>query len=411
MAGLTTRERALLGLIAILAVLAGVANYQVWSPVPRFAVATVALAGLAWIVSFATEQLGERFGPAITGMLQSTLGNLPELFVVIFALQKGELVVAQTAIIGSIFANALLVLGLVIVVGARRAPDGVMRFSRRLPSDTATLLLVTVFIIVLLGLSLASHDPASHHVKTISAVGAVCLLVVYLSWVVPYLRSDAPPAEQATDARAAGREGRPEDPERRSSDTEELARRSSDAGGLVQRSSDAARTPPRAPARVNDEAAEAGPRLSLAVTLALLLVAGVASAFVSDWFVNALSPAIAVLNISQAFAGLVIVAIAGNAVENTAGIVLAWKGRSDLAISVVKNSVAQIAAFLFPLLVLVSFLLATTLTFALAPVYIGALTLTALSVWQVTGDGEAVAFEGWALVALYVVLATLTLYE
>jgi Ca2+:H+ antiporter len=396
MAGLTTRERALLGLIAILAVLAGVANYQVWSPVPRFAVATVALAGLAWIVSFATEQLGERFGPAITGMLQSTLGNLPELFVVIFALQKGELVVAQTAIIGSIFANALLVLGLVIVVGARRAPDGVMRFSRRLPSDTATLLLVTVFIIVLLGLSLASHDPASHHVKTISAVGAVCLLVVYLSWVVPYLRSDAAPTEQATDARAAGREGGPEDPERRSSDTEELARRSSDAGGLVRRSSDAARTPPRAPARVNDEAAETGPRLSLAVTLALLLVAGVTSAFVSDWFVNALSPAIAVLNI---------------AVENTAGIVLAWKGRSDLAISVVKNSVAQIAAFLFPLLVLVSFLLATTLTFALAPVYIGALTLTALSVWQVTGDGEAVAFEGWALVALYVVLATLTLYE
>ncbi len=77
------------------------------------------------------------------------------------------------------------------------------------------------------------------------------------------------------------------------------------------------------------------------------------------------------LHISQAFAGLVIVAIAGNAVENTAGLVLACKGRSDLAISVVKNSVAQIAAFLFPLLVLVSFALATTLTFALAPVYIG----------------------------------------
>ena len=55
-------------------------------------------------------------------MLQSTLGNLPELFVVIFALKKGELIVAQTAIVGSILANALLVLGLVIVVGARVAP-------------------------------------------------------------------------------------------------------------------------------------------------------------------------------------------------------------------------------------------------------------------------------------------------
>src|SRR5476651_1418427 len=116
MARLTPLERLLLLLIGIFAALAGVANYQSWPAVPRFAVATVALAGLAWVVSFATEQLGERFGPGVTGMLQSTLGNLPELFVVIFALQKGETVVAQTAIIGSIFANALLVLGLVLVV-------------------------------------------------------------------------------------------------------------------------------------------------------------------------------------------------------------------------------------------------------------------------------------------------------
>jgi Ca2+:H+ antiporter len=355
MARTTTPERIAFALIVAFTALAGIANYQSWAAVPRFALATVALAGLAWVVSFATEQLGERFGPAVTGMLQSTLGNLPELFVVIFALQKGELVVAQTAIIGSIFANALLVLGLVIVVGARRSSDGVMRFSHRLPSDTATLLLVTVFIIVLLGLSLGSQDPASHHVKEISVVGAVCLLVVYLAWVVPYLRSDDRP----------------------------------DADG-----------PHRGV-----------PRLSLAFTIVLLSVAGLGAAFVSDWFINALSPAIAQLGLSQAFAGLVIVAIAGNAVENVAGLVLAYKGRSDLAISVVKNSVAQIAAFLFPLLVLLSLLLATTLTFALAPVYIGALALTALVVWQVTGDGEALEFEGLALVALYVILATIALYE
>jgi Ca2+:H+ antiporter len=368
MSALSTRERTALLSIALLTALAGVANYGAWAAVPRFAIATLALAGLAWVVSFATEQLGERFGPAITGMLQSTLGNLPELFVVIFALQKGELVVAQTAIVGSILANALLVLGLVIVVGARRAPDGIMRFSKRLPRDTATLLQVTVFIIVLLGLSLGSHDPASHHVKAISIVGAICLLVVYLSWVVPYLRSDVAPAAAAeadfsSESTAAGRS-----------------------------------TAPR-------------PRLSLAVTLTLLLVAGTASAFVSDWFVNGLKPAIVQLHISQAFAGLVIVAIAGNAVENAAGLVLAYKGRSDLAISVVKNSVAQIAAFLFPLLVLISFALSTTLTFSLAPVYIGALVLTALALAQVTGDGEAAEFEGWALVALYVILGALTLYE
>jgi Ca2+:H+ antiporter len=400
---LTPLERSALVSIGALTALAGAANYGHWAPVPRFAVATLALAGLAWIVSFATEQLGERFGPAITGMMQSTLGNLPELFVVIFALQKGELVVAQTAIVGSIFANAMLVLGLVIVVGARRAPDGVMRFSHRLPRDTATLLLVTVFIIVLLGLSLGSHDPASHHVEAISAVGAVSLLVVYLAWLVPYLRADTAPGAEDLPSGQADAQGL-------ASGRAAGGRAGGTAGGpLTPGRADGehpkGHTPWGAGKRVD------GPRLSLRLTLTLLLVAGVASAFVSDWFVNALSPAIVQLHISQAFAGLVIVAIAGNAVENTAGLVLAWKGHSDLAISVVKNSVAQIAAFLFPLLVLISFLLATTLTFALAPVYIGALLVMALAMWQVTADGEAAAFEGWALVALYVILATLTLYE
>jgi Ca2+:H+ antiporter len=361
---LTPLERAALLAVALLTALAGVANYGSWAPLLAFALATLALAGLAWIVSFATDQLGDRFGPGVTGMLQSTLGNLPELFVVIFALQKSELVVAQTAIVGSILANALLVLGLVIVVGAARSPDGVMRFSKRLPRDTATLLLVAVFIIVVLGLSLSSHDPASHHVKSISIVGAICLLVVYGAWVVPYLRSDAAPGE-AHDAKASA----------------------------------------------SEPAAARHRHLPLALVLGLLLIGGAASAFVSDWFVAALQPSIERLHVSQAFAGLVIVAIAGNAVENAAGLALAWKGRSDLAISVVKNSVAQIAAFLFPALVLISLALTSTLTFSLAPVYIGALALTALALAQVTGDGEAAGFEGWALVALYVILATLTLYE
>jgi Ca2+:H+ antiporter len=378
MSRVTPLERVALAVICGLTAGAGAANYAHWAVVPRFIVATLALAGLAWTVSFGTEQLGERFGPAITGMLQSTLGNLPELFVVVFALQKGELVIAQTAIVGSLFANAMLVLGLVIVVGARRSPDRVMRFSHRLPRDTTTLLLITVFIVVLLALSLRSHDAASHHVQAISAVGAVSLLVVYLAWAVPYLRSDTVPGASRA----------------------ELVREH------ALHHNDRSHEHP-APARARSPS----PRLSLAAALALLGIGGVGSAFVSDWFVNALAPAIHQLHISKAFAGLVIVAIAGNAVENATGLVLAWKGRSDLAISVVKNSVAQIAAFLFPVLVLISFALHTMLTFSLAPVYVGALVLMALAMWQVTADGEAAEFEGWALVSLYVVLATLTMYE
>jgi Ca2+:H+ antiporter len=300
----------------------------------------------------ATQQVGQHFGSAVTGTLQSSVGNLPEFFVVLFALQAGHTIVAETALLGSILVNALLVLGLVLIAGSARASDGVMRFSPRLPNDTATLMLVASFIIVLLGIVTSGHDPAGRHTRTISIVGAALILVVYLIWLRQYLRHpDSPDA--------------PHEP----------------------------------------------PRVGVRTSVALLVVAGVGSAFVSDWFVHALEPTIHRFDLSQAFAGLVIVAIAGNAVENVAGIVLAHKGSSDLAISVVKSSVAQIAAFLYPLMVLVSLLTASHLTFALAPVYVGALAITAILMWQITGDGEATTFEGAALVAVYVVLALVASFE
>ena len=194
-------ERILLGVITLLTVAAGVARYASGVPdVAAFILAGLALAGLAWVVSFATEQVGGRFGPAITGLMQSTLGNLPEFFVVIFALQAGEVIVAETAILGSILVNALLVLGLAIIVGAQREKDGIMRFSPRLPNDTATLLLIASFIIVLVGLATQSHDPASHHIRTISIIGAIAILVVYAVWVRQYLTTPASVESQAHEA-------------------------------------------------------------------------------------------------------------------------------------------------------------------------------------------------------------------
>jgi Ca2+:H+ antiporter len=344
-----SRGQRIILLVAVAATIAAaVCHYAEAPSVLAFAVAGVALAALASIVSFATEQIGERFGLAVTGVLQSTLGNLPEFFIVLFALGAGQVVVAQTSVVGSLFANALLVLGVVIIVGARR--DAIMRFRPRLPQDTATLLLSASFIIVLVALAVASHDEAARHVDALSAIAAIALLAIYGSWLWSYLRSDEP-REPAHESRAEA------------------------------------------------------PAVAFGVSVALLAAAGAGAAFASDWFVAALEPAIESLGISQAFAGLVIVAIAGNAVENVVGIVLAAKGDADLAISVVKNSVAQVAVFLFPLLVLVSFLFADHLTFQLAPVYVGAILLTALALWQITGDGEATVFEGVALVAMYVTLA------
>jgi Ca2+:H+ antiporter len=341
--------------VALATVAGGAMHYAGVDGLIVFPVVTIALGGLAWLVALGTEGLGAHLGPGMTGVLQSTLGNLPELFVVIFALKAGEVVVAQTSILGSLFANALLVLGVVIVVGSRVSEGGTMRFHPRLPNDTATLMLLACFIIVLLGISVSTEDKASSHQVEISAAGAVVLLVVYGTWLWSYLRND------------------------------------------IQRE--------------EGHAEEQGLELSLTGALVLLAIAGVGAAFVSDWFIASLNPAIDALHLSKAFAGLVIVAIAGNAVENVAGITLARKGKMDDAISIVKNSVAQIAAFLFPALVLISLLFTSHLTFVLAPVYIGALLITAIAVWQVSGDGEATVPEGAALIGIYLMLAFLTFYE
>jgi Ca2+:H+ antiporter len=348
-------QRLVLGAIFSLVAVAGALHYAEAEPVAVFVLSAVALGGLAWAIGIGTESVGAHFGPAVTGVLQSTLGNLPELFIVLFSLAAGEIVVAQTSILGSLFANALLVLGLAIVAGARQAEDGVMRFQSRLPNDTATLLLLAVFIIVLLGLSDEAGDRASQHQVAISSIGALCLLSVYAAWLWGYLRTGA--SEPAIEQQAHA-------------------------------------------------------ILGLRIAIVLLAVAGVAAAFVSDWFVDAIDPAVEALGISKAFTGLVIVGIAGNAVENVVGVTLAAKGQSELAISVIKNSVAQIAVFLYPALVLLSLFFTERLTFVLGnPVYVGALVIMALAVWQVTGDGQAVVFEGLSLVSIYVILAVLTFYE
>jgi Ca2+:H+ antiporter len=347
-----------IGASFLVAAALGVMHYSDASAVAQFCVGIVALALLAWTVGVGTEVVGARFGPAMTGVLQSTLGNLPELFIVVFALRAGEIVVAQTSILGSLLANALLVLGLAIVAGAWRADDGVMRFQRRLPNDTTMLLMLVVFIIAIISASISLGDRASDNALTISVIGALLILAVYGAWLTNYLR----------------------------------------AGSAQEPAIEEQHAPP----------------LGFGVGIAVLALAGVAAAFVSDWFVAVIDPAVEKLGISKAFTGLVIVAIAGNAVENVVGIQLAWKRRYDLAVSVVKNSVAQIAAFLYPALVLISLLFTQRLTFGVPTtglVLVVALVFAALAIWQITGDGEAAVYEGLALVATYAVLATVVWFE
>jgi Ca2+:H+ antiporter len=364
---LLTRSQRIILVVAIgLSVLAGILTFTHANEVLIFVLAGAALACLASVVGEATDQLGMRLSPGATGVLQSAIGNLPELFVAIFALQKGLLVVVQTSLIGSILGNSLLVLGLAFVVGGLR--HGTQVFGSHLPRMIATLTLLAVGALIIPTLTFLLHTPASGHEETLSIAAAIVLLIVFAG-SIPLSVSGGPTALPRG-----------------------LRRGVSD---VAEDSKDVAK-----------EENEAQIQWPLWLTLALLGVAGVGAALVSDWFVEALTPATQALGISQAFTGLVIVAVAGNAVENFVGVQLAAKNKADLAISVILNSALQVALALIPALVIISLLPGLThLTLVLEPLLVVGVALAAILGAVIVFDGESNWLEGLALIGLYVIIA------
>lgn len=338
----------------ILSVLAGLLTLLHANAVLVFGISGAALALLAALVGQATEQLGAYMGSGATGVVQSALGNLPELFVGIFALRAGLVDVVQAAIVGSVLGNSLFVLGLAFFVGGLR--HGVQQFSSQTSRTIVTLTLLSVAALALPTLVHNLHTPATGHEEGFSIACAIILLVVFVASIPVSLHSPTSPSKEST---ASPRES---------------------------------------------TASPQGWPIWLAIVV--LVGAGIGSAFVSDWFVGALTPAIKVLHISPAFTGLVIVALAGNAVENVVGVQFAARNQVDYAISVILNSSLQVALGLAPVLVLLSLVLGGAhLTLVLAPLLVASLGLAALLSTVIIYDGESTWLEGLALVGLYGIIA------
>jgi Ca2+:H+ antiporter len=296
------------------------------------------------------EQLGDRFGPGATGVLQSALGNLPELFISLFALKAGLVAVVQAALIGSILANLLLVLGLCFVVGGLK--HGTQSLDSARARGITVMLLVSVAAMVMPSVAHLIHAPAAEHETTLSVIASVFLLLLFVLTLRASLRRGDDP----------GRPGGPDEAE--------------------------------------------PPRWKLPFAVGMLAASAAAAAFVSDWFVTALTPAMDAIGISQAFAGLVVVAIAGNAIENVVGVQLAAKNRSEYAFAVVINSPLQIALVLAPLLVILSAVLGfASLTLVFSPLLVVSVAIAVLLSAFITFDGKSTWIEGAGLLALYGVIA------
>jgi Ca2+:H+ antiporter len=138
----------------------------------------------------------------------------------------------------------------------------------------------------------------------------------------------------------------------------------------------------------------------------MLTVSSVAAAFASDWFVAGLTPAMSALHISDAFAGLVIVAIAGNAVENVVGVQFAQRNQADHALAVILQSPVQVAMMVAPALVLLSPVVGAAFTLVLPPLLLAVLLLAAIVTVVVVFDGDSNWLEGAAMITLYAIIAT-----
>jgi Ca2+:H+ antiporter len=338
----TRRDLLELGIAGALLAAAGAAHYADATPVLSFVVAALAIAMLARLVGGATEQLGSRLGSSVAGVVQSALGNLPELFIALFALHQGLVGVVQAALVGSVIANSVLVLGIAFFVGGVR--NGTQRFNSPRARTIATLTMLAAAILSIPTLAHAFHAPAAGHAKSLSLICAGVLLVLFFASLPGFLM-----------------------------------------GG--------------------EEHGMEPPRWTLKTTIVVLAGSGIGAALVSDWFVSALKPATQTLGMSEAFAGLVVVAIAGNAVENVVGVQLAARNRPDFAISVIVNSALQVALLLTPLIVFGSLFFATTLTLVFPTLLAIALLLSAGITALIVYDGESTWEEGTMLVGLYVVIA------
>jgi Ca2+:H+ antiporter len=335
------------GAFAVAAV-AGLLYYTHANAVISFVVTAAALAMLAMVVGDATEQLGKRMGPGATGILQSALGNLPELFVCIFALRAGLDHVVQAALVGSILGNSLLVFGLALFLGGLK--NGRQVFNSGPPKMIITLMILAFAALAIPTLTHRLHTQADRHLNSLNIFVAIVLLVLFGASTYFFLKGD------------------------------------------------------KAVVAVHEE--EQSKQWSLPTALIILALSGVAAAFVSDWFVEALQPAMKTLGINETFAGLVIVAIAGNAIENLVGIQLALRNQSDYAVSVILNSSLQIALGLFPLLVILSYFLGgAILSFVLPPMLLVSLALAVIVSAFIVFDGESIWMEGLALVGLYCLIA------
>jgi Ca2+:H+ antiporter len=330
-------------------------------PVLVFGAAALAVIPCAAVMGEATEAIAARTGPGIGGLLNVTFGNAPELIIAFFALTKGLQEVVKASIVGSIIGNILLVMGAAMLVGG--LPRDKQTFSQTAAHAQSAMLMLALVALVFPAIFQLIHGGGLPRVgvdevdfgsdlEKLSFGVAIVLLISYVAGLIFSLKTH------------------------------------------------------RAVFNPYDESAEEEehhwPVRRAAVYLAL---AAVAVGVMSEILVGSITEASEDIGLSEFFVGVFVVAIVGNAAEHWVAVLVAAKDKMDLAVNIAIGSSAQIALFVAPVLVLLSFVVGPDpMALVFNGYELGALLFAVLIANLVTQDGESNWFEGVQLLALYAVL-------
>jgi Ca2+:H+ antiporter len=324
----------------------------------------------AALMGRATEEVAARSGPGIGGLLNVTFGNAPELIIALFALERGLHEVVKASIVGSILGNILLVMGAAMLAGGLVEGRKVQRFDRTAANVQSLMLILAVAALVMPaifelveGQGLPGIDQErvtfDDTVEDLSLAVAIVLIATYIGGLLFSLRTHRELFNPHS-------EGEPEH---------------DDTWGW-----------------------------SIRTSVIALAVAGIAVGVMSEILVGSIEAASESIGLSEFFIGVIVVAIVGNAAEHWVAVLVAIKNKMDLSVNIAIGSSAQIAMFVAPVLVLLSFVLGPgPMPLVFNGFEIAAIFLGVLVAYQVTNEGESTWFEGLQLLALYVIIG-LTFY-
>ncbi len=352
--------------LLVCAPLALVCNFAELGAVPVFALSALAIIPLAAYIGDSTGQLAHRLGPSAGALINATFGNLAEMIIAIFAVRAGLLEVVKASLTGSILGNLLFVGGLSMLVGGMKRES--QRFNRLATEAGAGQLVVAVAALLIPTLFFRAGGGDSHPelMHEVSVGTAAILLVTYASGLWFTFRTH----KHLLGSRHAVHET-----------------------PAVEGDS------PAAEAHVEDAP------WSLNRAMVTLLGASVGMAFMAEGLVHAVEEVGRRFGLNEVFLGVVVLAMIGNAAENSSAIRFAHRNRMDLALNIVTQASVQIALFVTPVLILLSFPLGHPLDLLFSTFEILAVTLAVAIVAYLVLNGESNWFEGVQLLALYMMIA------